>query len=115
MLPCYASLWFIMKYIVLLSLLQAQAILHKKKLTKCMGEIIKEFLKSLVKEKSEDTELIHTPENVLNFQEHVACMTQYKKQLQNKKASILHNLHNVKNLKNHNLHNLKNWMNLLTL
>ena len=43
----------------------------------------------LVKERSEDAKLVHIPENVINLQDAVACVTHYKKQLQSKKRKAI--------------------------
>ena len=63
-----------MKYISLLSVLQAQDISNKKKPRKNIEEIKKELLESIVEEGLEDDELIQNPENILNLQEAVACV-----------------------------------------
>ena len=54
-----------------------------------MEEIMKELLESLVEERSEDAELNHTLENVLNLQDGLACVKQYGKYPQNEKQKII--------------------------
>ena len=52
---------------------------------KSVEEIKKELLESIVKERSEDVELINKPDNVLALQDALECVKQYEKHLQKEK------------------------------
>ena len=51
-----------------------------------MEETKKELLESIVKERSEDPELINKADNYLAFQDALECIKQYEKHLQNEKS-----------------------------
>ena len=68
-----------------LSFLQAQDLSDKKKLRKNIEEIKNELLESIAEERSENADLVHKPENVLNLEDALVCVKQYEKHLQNEK------------------------------
>ena len=73
----YVSLWFVMKYIIFLYLI-AQDLSNKKKAKKSVEEIKKELLESIVKERSEELELIKKHDCVLTLQDVLECVKQYE-------------------------------------
>ena len=53
---------------------------------KNIEEIKNELLESIAEERSENADLVHKPENVLNLEDALVCVKQYEtKHLQNEK------------------------------
>ena len=86
---CYASLRFVMKYVIFFYILQALDLSNKEKEKKNVEEIKKELLELIIKEKLEDLELINKADNNLTLQDALECVKQYEKHLQNEKSKII--------------------------
>ena len=61
---------------------------------KNIEEIKNELLESIAEERSENTDLVHKPENVLNLEDALVCVKQYEKHLQNEKWKVTNIVYN---------------------